>query len=133
MNNKRMVMKNFIVLTITIAGFLPGAYAQEKVVVEKFAQFPGGGEKFFEYIKKEVQYPPDARKDSLTGDVHVEFVVTSNGEILQESVKVVQGLSSSCDAEALRVIKKAPKWIAGSSKTAAIEQKITFPVSFVFK
>lgn len=126
-------MKQFIVLAFLMNGFLQSGYSQEKVVAEKFAQFPGGGEKFFEYIKKEVQYPPDARLDSLTGDVHVEFIVGVNGEILPESVKVAKGLSASCDAEAVRVIKKAPKWSAGSSKTAAIEQKVTFPVTFVFK
>ncbi len=126
-------MKNLIGFVIAVAGIFGSAYAQEKVAVEKFAQFPGGGDKFFEYIKREVQYPPDALKDSLSGEVHVEFIVASNGEILPESVKIVKSLSSSCDAEAIRIIRKAPKWTSGSSKTAAIEQKITFPVVFLIR
>jgi len=105
----------------------------EDTSIDKFAKFPQGPDKFYEYIKGEVKYPEDARKDSLTGEVHVEFIVGTTGAILPESVKVVKGLSASCDAEAIRVIKAAPKWTAATTKTEAIEQTVTFPVSFVFK
>lgn len=126
-------MNKFIVLALLIAGVVQTAHCQEKVVVHKFAEFPDGGDKFFEYIKKEIQYPADAKKDSLTGHVYVEFTVAATGEIQPESIKVVKGLSPSCDAEALRVIKKAPKWTPGATRTAPIEQRITFPISFVYK
>lgn len=128
-------MKHIIILTALLV-CTSMAYGQEKITVEKFAEYPGGAEKFFEFIKREVQYPADARKDSITGDVHVTFIVSATGQILQESIKVVKGLSSSCDAEALRVIRKAPAWNSGkgkepgASKSSDIEQQITFPVSF---
>lgn len=127
-------MKPAIILIVLSSAILHGAYGQStEVAVEKFAQFPDGADKFYEYVKQKVSYPADARKDSLSGVVYVEFIVDANGAILPESVKVVKGLSQSCDAEAVRVIKGAPKWTPAASKTAAIQQWISFPVSFVFE
>ncbi len=127
-------MKFLGLLVLLLMALVQLSQAQTTVAdVEKYAEFPNGADMFFEYIKKKVQYPDDARKDSLTGDVHVEFIVGVKGDIIPESIKVVKGLSPSCDAEAVRVIKDAPSWNAATSKAAAIEQKITFPVSFVFQ
>ena len=128
-----MNIRHSLLLAFALGAFVNVTCAQEKVVVEKFASFAGGAEKFYEYIAKKIKYPEDAKRDSITGDVHVQFVVSSTGNILPESIKVLKGLSVSCDAEAMRIIKEAPKWIAGSTKTASIEQTITFPVSFIFK
>lgn len=129
-------MKHIIALVSVLMVCASLAQAQEKITVEKFAEYPGGAEKFFEFIKKEIRYPSDALRDSITGDVHVTFIVTATGQILQESIKIAKSLSPSCDAEALRIIRKAPAWIsgkgkeAGASKSSDIEQLITFPVSF---
>lgn len=129
-------MKYIIALASVLMVCTSIAHGQEKITVEKFAEYPGGAEKFFEFIRKEVRYPSDALRDSIAGDVHVTFIVSASGQILPESIKIAKGLSTSCDAEALRVIRKAPAWIsgkgkeAGASKSSDIEQQITFPVSF---
>jgi TonB family protein len=81
-----------------------------------------------------VKYPADAKKDSISGLVYVEFILGEDGVIIPETVKIQQGLTPSCDAEALKVIRNAPKWKAGAAKTGvAIKQKISFPVEFVFQ
>ncbi|HTE28763.1 MAG TPA: TonB family protein [Chryseolinea sp.] len=114
-------------------------YAQQKATVEKFAEFPGGADKFYNYIKKGLKYPADALKDKIQGDVHVTFIVTYNGTIVPGSIQVVKGLTPSCDAEAIRIIKGAPAWTPGKGKepgalqSTALEQQITFPVSFVIE
>jgi len=127
-------MKRYIFVAALLSAFYTGSYGQTKdAVVDKFASFPQGADKFFQYIKNEVKYPADAKKDSLTGEVHVEFIVAKSGAIVPESIKIVRGLSASCDAEAIRVIKKAPIWTPASTKTETIDQKITFPVTFVYK
>lgn len=129
-------MKIPIVLICLVAGLHLHAPAQEKATVEKFAEFPGGTIRFFEFIRNELRYPADALKDSITGDVHVTFIVAATGEIMPESIRILKGVSPSCDEEALRVIRKAPAWTpgrvkeVGASKAVESPQQITFPVSF---
>jgi TonB family protein len=124
-------MKNLLFCALFVAP-LQFAYSQ-KHTIDKFAEFPGGVEKFYQYVQSNVKYPADARKDSLSGHVYVAFVIDEDGTIKKESIKILKGLSPSCDAEALRVINAAPKWIAASSNTKAVEQAISFPVTFQFK
>ncbi|WP_276365365.1 energy transducer TonB [Chryseolinea sp. H1M3-3] len=127
-------MKRSILIIYISLAFCSHALAQTRdVVVDKFAQFETGADKFYEYLKTNVKYPADAKKDSVSGFVYVEFIIGEDGAIISESVKIQKGLTPSCDAEALRVIRRAPKWKAGSAKTgAAIKQKISFPVEFIF-
>ena len=126
--------RNILIIYISIA-FSSNALSQTRdVVVDKFAQFETGADKFYEYLKRNVKYPVDARKDSTSGLVYVEFIIGEDGAIISETVKIQKGLTPSCDAEALKVIRNAPKWKAGSAKTgAAIRQKISFPVEFIFQ
>jgi TonB family protein len=124
-------MKSLFVLCLIIASVIPGFGQSQEEVIDRFAQFPGGAEKFYEYIKANLKYPADARKDSITGIVFVEFKVDSRGVIVKESVKVIKGLSSSCDDEALRLIKNGPSWTPAESQGKDVEQAVTFPVNFI--
>jgi len=124
-------MKTFLITSIFVLQ-LQVVYSQ-KHIIEKFAAFPGGVKKFYQYVQENVKYPADARKDSLNGNVYVEFVVDAQGTIKKESVRLLKGLSPSCDAEALRVIKSAPPWIAATTRAKGVEQTISFPVTFQFK
>jgi len=126
-------MKAVIILIGLVSLFSGAAYAQTSAAIEKFARFPDGGDKLYEYVKKKMIYPADAKKDSISGVVYVEFIVDVDGTVLPETVKVIKGLSPSCDAEAVKIIKATPKWIPAATKSAATRQWISFPVSFVFE
>lgn len=71
-------------------------------------EFPGGLEAMYEWIQNEMIYPHEAIEDSAQGRVTVEFVVSKTGEI--ENPRVVRGRHSALDAEALRIMRKTPKW-----------------------
>lgn len=130
-------MKTYL-LSASLTLLIAGAQAQSKdAIVEKFSRYPGGTEKFFDYVKSELIYPKDALKDSLTGIVHVGFIVSATGKILPETIRIIKSLSPSCDEEAMRIIRKAPNWNPGTAKlslsaTKAVEidQQITFPIAF---
>ena len=100
--------------------------------IQKFADYPGGIDKMYEYIRRNLQYPEDALRDSITGDVFIEFVVNAEGKVVGETVKVIRSLSRSCDAEAIRLIKSCPAWIPARSRNGTEEQHISFPISFRF-
>lgn len=99
--------------------------------LEEYAKYPGGVDNLYAYVRENLKYPASALKDSITGDVHVEFIVNAKGQIDPESVKIVgEGLSKDCDQEAIRLIRSSPGWIPARTREKDTEQHITFPVSF---
>lgn len=123
-------MKHLLLVICCLASQIAYAQSNQTKIISSFAFYPGGPDKFFEFINDNLRYPADAERDSIVGDVFVEFVVTENGSIDKESVKVVKALTQSCDSEAVRLIGLSPKWTPAVGEGLAIEQVVTFPVSF---
>ncbi|NOS94494.1 MAG: energy transducer TonB [Cyclobacteriaceae bacterium] len=100
--------------------------------VDVIAQFPGGYPKFYQYIAKNLKYPADARRDGIEGKVMVQFVIDSTGSIKPETIKVIKGLTKSCDEETIRLISECPKWIPGriTSLNKNVPTRMTVPVTF---
>ena len=69
-------------------------------------QFPGGNQALQDYIKANVRYPSDAREEGVQGDVKVSFYVNSDGSVSR--VKILKGLSSSCDMAVFKVFQNMP-------------------------
>jgi len=96
--------------------------------VEHSAEFPGGIEKFYAYLQKNVHYPAIARENNVQGKVFMTFVVEKDGSLTD--VKVMRGIGSGCDEEATRVIKASPKWKPGEQNGRTVRQQYTVPISF---
>lgn len=122
-------MKFLILPTLMILLFFSRGESQSQPI-EQFAQFPGGVEKFYDYLSTNLQYPADAITNNISGDVHIEFIVDTEGNVVLESVRAITSLSPSCDEEAVRLVKNSPQWIPAQSQGANIVQYITIPVSF---
>ena len=65
-----------------------------------------GYQQFEDSLRKNMVYPEDARRKGIQGTVHVHTKLDAEGQIIPETVKVISGLSLSCDSEAIRVVKK---------------------------
>lgn len=59
------------------------------------------------FARKELQYPEDAKKEAVEGVVVLGFYLARDGGI--EHAHIVQSLSPSCDAEALRLLQAFTK------------------------
>ena len=90
--------------------------------------FPGEEKDLFKFLGKNVHYPPDAREKNIQGKVILQFIVNEDGSI--SDIQVVQSLSSDCDSEAIRVVKKMPRWIPGTKNGIPIKSQFKFPFSF---
>jgi len=99
-------------------------------VVEKMPEFVGGMEGMFNYLKQNLQYPEEAKKQQKQGRVVVQFVVNTDGSIVD--AKVVKSVSPELDAEALRAVKAMPKWIPGEQRGEKVRVQFTLPVQFKF-
>ena len=108
--------------------------AEEEVffIVEVMPQFKGGGkEKFREYIQQNLNYPPIAAENGISGRVFVQFAVNARGEVVD--VVVVRGVDPALDKEAVRVIMSSPKWTPGKQRGKPVRVQFTFPIKFVLQ
>jgi TonB family protein len=91
------------------------------------AKFPGDPKK---YISEHLMYPPDARIHNIQGTVYVSFMVETDGSV--SNVKIVRGVYSSLDTEAIHLISNMPKWIPTKKPDGTpIAERISTVVEFI--
>lgn len=96
--------------------------------VEQQPVFPGGDAGFNKYLSKSIHYPAIARENNVQGRVIVQFVVERDGSLTD--IKVVRGIGSGCDEEAIRALKASPKWKPGIQNGRPVRVQYSVPVAF---
>lgn len=96
--------------------------------VEQAPAFPGGDAAFGKYLSKNIRYPAVARENNVQGRVILTFVVERDGSLTD--IKVVRGIGSGCDEEAVRVLKSSPKWKPGIQNGRPVRVQYSIPVNF---
>jgi TonB family protein len=95
---------------------------------EEMPNFPGGDKAMTKFLFDNMQYPVVAQESNIQGRVIVRFVVADDGSITDVEIK--QSLHPVCDAEAIRVVKKMPKWTPGKIKGQVVAVYYTLPILF---
>ena len=95
---------------------------------ETMPEFPGGMEAMYAYLQKEIKYPKSAINKKIEGTVLIEFVIEKDGKVT--NVKPLVPLSSECDSEAIRVVKKMPKWKPGTNDGKPVRCYFNLPIRF---
>ena len=98
------------------------------IAAEIMPEFPGGGEAMRRYFAKHARYPTRARDAGVEGTVLVRAVVRPNGALTD--LKVIKGIGFDCDKEAMRLISKMPRWIAGEQDGVKVPIYKVIPVQF---
>jgi len=99
--------------------------------VESAPEYPGGINKFYEHITKNLKYPEVARLLGITGKVFVQFIIEKDGSVGE--VKPVRGIGAGCDAEAVRVLESSEKWKPAIQNSRPVRVLYTIPISFDFQ
>ncbi|MCC8188473.1 MAG: TonB family protein [Bacteroides sp.] len=97
-------------------------------VVEKMPEFPGGQAALMQYLSKNIKYPTIAQENGTQGRVIVQFVVNTDGSVVD--AQVVRSVDPYLDKEAIRVISTMPKWQAGMQRNKPVRVRYTVPVMF---
>ena len=96
-----------------------------------YPEFPGGMTELMKFIQENIRYPKSAAKKGIEGRVICQFTIKKDGSIDHKSIIVIRGLHKSLDKEAVRIIKKMPKWKPGKTyKGGVLDCKYTIPVTF---
>lgn len=96
--------------------------------VEQQAQFPGGPGALNKWLSNNLRYPEIPQQNGVQGRVIVQFVVERDGSISNPTV--ARGVDKDLDKEALRVVRKMPKWQPGKNNGVAVRSRFTLPVVF---
>ncbi len=98
-------------------------------LVEEKPSFMGGdANEFSKWVNQRLVYPEIAKENGVQGRVTLQFTVESDGRVT--NVKVLRGVDSSLDQEAVRVVSSSPRWTPGKQRDRAVRVTYTFPVIF---
>ena len=98
-------------------------------IVEQKPTFQGGdANTFTKWVFSKIVYPEIAKENGVQGRVTLQFTIETDGSV--KNVKVLRGVDSSLDKEAVRVVSSSPKWSPGMQRNKPVRVKYTFPVVF---
>jgi len=98
------------------------------IVSEKQPEFPGGVDAMRKFLGDNIQYPDAAKAANIQGTVHLFFIVEKDGSI--SNIEVVRSIGGGCDEEAIRVIKKMPRWSPGMQQMKPVRVRLSIPIGF---
>lgn len=96
--------------------------------VDEQPHFPGGDGALTKFINRERQYPHTAYAAGIQGRVLCSFIVNPDGTI--SNAEVLRGEYEVLNKEALRIISKMPKWVAGKIGDTPVPVYCILPIPF---
>lgn len=126
--------------TQTVAGKAPAAPAAAGAAAPLFRadsifinpqvlpHFPGGDAAFSAYLKKNLQYSAEAKRQHLSGKVFVNFVLSANGLVTYATV--LRGPGKYLNEEALRLVWHMPAWQPAQQQGQPVRVSCTIPIVF---
>ncbi len=87
-------------------------------------EFPGGMEAFYKYIGDSYRVP---NTRGTSGKVIVTFVVEKDGDL--SDIKVIKDFGFGTGKEAVRILKKCPKWIPGEQDGKKVRVLYMLPIN----
>jgi protein TonB len=92
--------------------------------IEQKPEFPGGIEKFYQFVGKNYQAPEE---EGLKGKVYVTFVVEKDGSLTD--IKVLRDIGYGTGKEAIRVLNKCPRWLPGEQNGKKVRVLYSLPIA----
>ncbi|TDE31129.1 MULTISPECIES: energy transducer TonB [Flavobacterium] len=92
--------------------------------IEVKPDFPGGIEKFYKFVGNNYQTPEE---EGLKGKVYVTFVVEKDGTLTD--IKVIRDIGYGTGKEAIRVLKKSPRWSPGIQNGKPVRVLYSLPIT----
>ena len=102
------------------------------LLLDEHPTFKGGSPNDFAvWVSQNVKYPKSAKEAGIEGTVKVHFVIDKKGKISE--AHVCESVHPLLDKEAVKVIKKSPKWKPAKKDGRPVKVSYTMTVMFNFK
>jgi protein TonB len=92
--------------------------------IEVKPDFPGGIDKFYKFVGNNYVTPEE---EGLKGKVYVTFVVEKDGSLTD--IKVIRDIGYGTGKEAIRVLKKSPRWSPGVQNGKPVRVLYSLPIT----
>lgn len=101
------------------------------IAVDVMPTFMGGDLQAFQrWVMQSTRYPAEAIDKKLEDNVVVQFVVSRDGYINADDIKVLQAKHKVFADEVVRVISTSPQWTPGMQKNQPVNVSFVLPVMF---
>jgi protein TonB len=91
-------------------------------------EFPGGMQELYNFLSTNIRYPAISRQKGIQGRVVITMVVEKDGTL--SNIRLVRGVATDIDNEALRVMGLSPKWKPGTQNGIPVRVAYAMPINF---
>ncbi len=98
------------------------------MVPDEEAQFPGGQEAMYRYIRMNLKYPEMAKEAGIEGKVYLSFIIDTSGSVIH--IKIIKSANEMFNKESIRCIENMPKWTPAKMNHKKIRTGYNLPLSF---
>ena len=100
------------------------------ITVEKMPEFKGGQEALVKFIKENLEYPENEKKELIQGKVYTSFIVDANGKV--GDIKIIRSVTNhpNFDEAAIKVLNKMPNWSPGKQNNKPVSVQFSMPINF---
>jgi protein TonB len=132
-----MVKRNCIIFitlffwnTVIVFGQKDTNIVREELIfsVDAMPFYKGGEKELIKFLKCQIQYPPSAISQKITGIVYIECLVDTTGITLNHTV--LKGIRQDLDEEALRVARLVKFEEGARLGRKHVKVRYTIPVKF---
>lgn len=95
---------------------------------DRKAEYPGGIDKYIEYVQTNQIYPIMAQEKKISGDVKIAFIIDREGKATD--FKVIKSVDHYLDREGIRLLKNMPKWKPAIKDGQFVSEKDTATFTF---
>lgn len=119
-----------------LAGDRPAASEQQGTdmvftAVEQEPTFPGGMNKFYQFLGRTIRYPAQMKEKGIQGKVFLRFIIETDGSLSHIEVLREPGYGSG--KEAVRAMSLCPKWNPGVQNGHKVRVQYNVPISFTLE
>lgn len=97
------------------------------VEVEQRPEYPGGIKELYKFIVNNFRLSEEAKKEGVKGQAYIEFIIEKDGSLTD--FKIIKDLGYGIGHEAIRVLKRARKWIPGTMAQKPVRVLFRLPIT----
>lgn len=92
------------------------------------AEPPKGPRAFNRYLRRNLNYPENAKENNIEGDVELTVQINSDGSI--GDILIAKSLGYGCDEEAVRLVREGGNWTPATRGGRPVKDTVSVTVAF---
>ena len=110
------------------AGHTINVVAYEDWYVSERPSFPGGDDKYLEFINDNRQYPQEAYEKGVQGKVTCQFLIDTDGSV--KCISLLKNANYLLAREAIRLLNLMPRWQPGKMDGVPVNVRVVKTIPF---